>query len=188
MIILRLIAIFSLLSLSLNSNAGIPTKEEPKYDSVSSASGYVKDSHISDDPKERAVIITNLCKFVDRNQHEKFFALLAEQQLRLERIYQEIDCGELQGESLMHVVLNKVSSALPTGKKIVAYFKRLKAKHPKADIAAIFNTPYSKGTILDALQDRRSFYGEGAPEKIKANLKQLESLLREVGAKTSSAG
>ena len=171
--------------ISQASLAGIPTKSEPLHDSVSSASGYVKDSHISDDPKKRAHIVTELCKNVDRNQHAQFFALLAEQQLRLERIYQEINCGELLGESLMHVVLNKVTRSYATGEKIIGYFKLLKKKHPDADVAAIFNVQYSKGTILDSVLSRQEYFGEGAPEKIKTGLKNLEQLLRDVGAKTS---
>lgn len=177
----------SALTLSLLASqlclAGLPTAT---HDSVSSASGYVKDSHISDDPKKRARIVTELCKHVERNQHSQFFALIAEQQLRLERIYQEIDCGELQGESLMHVVLNKVTRSLITGEKIINYFQLLKEKHPKADVAAIFNQQYSKGTILDSVLDRQAYFGEGAPEKIKTNLKSLENRLREIGATASS--
>ncbi len=180
---LRLLLITALFGQA--SLAGIPTKSEPLHDSVSSASGFVKDSHISADPKKRAHIVTELCKNVERNQYTQFFALLAEQQLRLERIYLEINCGELQGESLMHVVLNKVTRSYITGEKIINYFKRLKEKHPDADVAAIFNVQYSKGTILDSVLSRQAYFGNGAPEKIKTGLKKLEWLLRDVGAKTS---
>ncbi|PCH60061.1 MAG: hypothetical protein COC05_05345 [Gammaproteobacteria bacterium] len=171
--------------ISQTSLAGIPTKSGNPHDSVSSASGAHKvKSHISDDPKKRAQIVAALCKNVSRNQHSRFFALLAEQQLRLERIYQEINCGELHGESLIHVVLNKVTKTYPTGEKIINYFKLLKEKHPDADIAAIFNTQYSKGTILDSVLSRQKYLGDGAPEKIKTGLKNLEQLLHDVGAET----
>lgn len=172
-------------TISQTGLAGLPSKSETPHDGLSSASGYTKKSHISDDPKKRANIVNELCKNVSRNQHSQFFALLAEQQLRLERIYQEIDCGELQGESLMHVVLNKVTRSLPTGEKIINYFKLLKEKHPDADVAAIFNVQYSKGTILDSVISRQEYFGDGAPEKIKTGLKKLEMLLRQVGAETS---
>lgn len=182
---LLILLLLSLLA-SQSSLAGIPTsKDQPSHDAVSSASGYVKDSQISDDPKKRAKIVTELCKHVERNGHSQFFALIAEQQLRLERIYQEIDCGELQGESLMHVVLNKATRSLATGEKIINYFKLLKEKHPNADVAAIFNQQYSKGTVLDSVLDRQAYFGDGAPEKIKNNLKKLETMLRDIGATTS---
>ncbi len=182
----RILLVIAMLFVSLNSFAGIPTKSEPQHDSVSAASGYAKESHISGDPKERAIIVTDLCKFTGRNQHDKFFALLAEHQLRLERIYQEINCGELLGESLLHVVVNKIAGSITTGEKIMGYFALLKKKYPDADVAAIFNQPYSKGTILDVVLSRKDYYGDGAPEKIKRNLERMETLLRELGASTSS--
>ena len=182
---LLIILTLSLLA-SQPSLAGIPTQSQPSHDGVSSASGYAKDSHISNDPRKRAKIVAELCKNVERNQHSQFFALIAEQQLRLERIYQEIDCGELKGESLMHVVLNKVTRSLTTGEKIISYFKLLKEKHPSADVAIIFNQQYSNGTILDSVLHRQAYFGDGAPEKIKTSLKKLEIMLREIGTTTSS--